>query len=37
MLDETAEECGSADSYLTGANIAGVLRVAGAMDALGLV
>jgi glutamate dehydrogenase (NADP+) len=33
----TAEEYGAPDSYLTGANIAGFLRVAAAMDALGLV
>ena len=33
----TAEEYGSPDNYLVGANIAGFLRVAGAMNALGLV
>ncbi|WP_436793179.1 NADP-specific glutamate dehydrogenase [Actinospongicola halichondriae] len=33
----TADEFGAPDSYVTGANIAGFMRVADAMDALGLV
>ena len=34
---ETAEEYGKPGDLVAGANIAGFLRVAGAMDALGVV
>lgn len=37
LVRETAEEFGQPGNYVVGANIAGVIRVAKAMVALGLV